>query len=101
MRKYKYFHKNFLISILIVSKNNLASRFSNLVLEKVINSKFIDGVFEFLNYNYSNNVKQFICTGTPQEEINFIAKNKSIEYLFNGIYGSPKNKRANNFRNLK
>ena len=34
----------------------------------------------------------YISTGTPQSEIEFIAKEKNIYKFFKGIYGSPDNK---------
>ncbi len=37
-------------------------------------------------------VKLFISTGTPTEEINLILKKKNLSDNFNGIYGSPESK---------
>ena len=69
----------------------LTDYFGELVKEKVINSKYINGVLDFLKINYINS-RQFICTGTPEFEIKEIVKKKEINYLFNGIFGSPKSK---------
>ena len=33
-----------------------------------------------------------MSTGTPQNEIEFITKNRRIEHLFSGIYGTPMSK---------
>ena len=76
------------------SKKNikvLTDYFGELVKEKVINSTYINGVLDFLKINYINS-RQFICTGTPEFEIKEIVKKKEINYLFNGIFGSPKSK---------
>lgn len=68
-----------------------ANKFSDLVKEKVINSKYIDGALEFIIKNTSN-CKQYICTGTPENEILEILVKKKINQYFNGIYGSPNSK---------
>ncbi len=91
-KKFKYFHLNYLG--LKLSNNQLISlgnTFSNLVKKKVIESPFINGVQDFISIN-SRTFLQFICTGTPENEILEIAKKKNISTYFNEIYGSPKSK---------
>lgn len=68
-----------------------ANKFSELVKEKVIKSKYINGALEFIVKN-SSNYKQFICTGTPENEILEILEQKNIKKYFNGIFGSPTSK---------
>ena len=70
---------------------NLANKFSSLVKRKVIDSDYIPGAINFLEKNISK--KQFICTGTPQNEIEEIIREKKIESFFHGIYGSPLSKK--------
>jgi HAD superfamily hydrolase (TIGR01549 family) len=70
--------------------NRLSSQFSLLVKEKVIASPYIQGVFEFIKFNA--NKQQFICTGTPENEIHEIAERKGIAHFFKNLYGSPKSK---------
>lgn len=71
--------------------NYLEKKFSNLVVQKVIESEFIKGAKEFLNTNY-NNFNFFLCTSTPQKEIQKILSKKNIYHFFKKIYGSPINK---------
>ena len=69
----------------------VVKKFSNLVVKNVIKSKFIKGAKEFLNTNY-NYFNFFLCTSTPQKEIQKILNKKNINHFFKKIYGSPINK---------
>ena len=53
--------------------NSLCEDFSNIVLNSVISSSYLPGVMEFIKKHKSDK-KIFICTGTPQNEIDFILK---------------------------
>ena len=69
----------------------LADQFSLLVKQKVIASEYLPGVIDFLKTNRGK--KQFICTGTPQNEIEYIIEKKGIKKLFDDIFGSPRTKK--------
>ena len=71
--------------------NDLAMKFSELVKDKVINSDYVDGAAYFIKKN-SKLFKQYICTGTPDDEINKIVEGKHITNYFDGVYGSPSTK---------
>ena len=76
-----------------ISKNNLAflsKKFSLIVFEKVIKSKYILGVKEFLKYN-SANYDFHLSTATPYNEIISILEKKIFNY-FDSIHGSPESK---------
>ena len=88
-KKIKYFESNILKKPVSNEKIEiLSNKFSCLVKDKVIKSKYILGAREFLE-NHSNYYKQYICTGTPEDEILEIADQKGISNFFDGIYGSP------------
>ena len=90
--KFKYFHKNFLgIDITESELNSLGDQFSNLVFDKVCSSKNIKGSLEFIEFA-SKNYLTFICTGTPQNEIESILEHIGIKKYFDKVYGSPKTK---------
>jgi HAD superfamily hydrolase (TIGR01549 family) len=90
--KIRYFHKVLLQKELKSDElNSLAEQFSDLVLDKVINSPYIGGALEYIEKNHRC-YKQFICTGTPESEMNHILKKKGISDLFDGVYGAPKSK---------
>lgn len=90
-KKFKYFEKTLLNNKITKQKiSELSYEFSELVLELVIKSKYIPGSLNFIKQNINKN--QFICTGTPQNEIDIILNKRKINMYFNGIFGSPRNK---------
>ena len=68
--------------------NDLADKFSEIILEKVINSEYVKGSKEFIQKNHSN-YEFHIATGTPQGEIEIIMREKCLENKFKSIYGTP------------
>lgn len=91
--KFKYFHKEFLNELINQEKvNELAIEFSNIVLNKVINSDEVSGANYFLK-KYCNTFQFWIITGTPTSEIKLIAKKRKLSNFFVGLHGSPKSKR--------
>lgn len=90
--KFKYFQEIILNESINSEKiNDLANKFSILVKEKIISCDYIKGIEQFLEDKYKN-VKLFVCTGTPENEIKDIIKKKMLKKYFHGIYGSPSNK---------
>ena len=68
-----------------------AIKFSQLVKKKVVDSAWVDGVFDYLKDNY--NVQQFfLVTATPQKEIEEILYQLKIIDYFKQIIGSPTTK---------
>ena len=91
--KFKYFHKEFLNEIIDESKvNELANQFSNIVLDKVINSDEVLGAIYFIE-KYHTKFKFWIITGTPTTEIELIVEKRNLNNFFIGLHGSPNNKR--------
>jgi len=90
--KFKYFHKTFLnINISEEELVKLGEDFSKLVFKKVCESRYIPGAYEFLEFS-NKKYLTFICTGTPETEINKILSYKNLDKMFNDIYGSPSSK---------
>lgn len=91
--KFKYWEKEFFGKNISQSEvEDLAQQFSNLVLNKVINSPEVTGANAFLK-KYHSTVNCWIITGTPTNEINIITVDRGIARYFKGIHGSPENKR--------
>ena len=91
--KFKYFHKEFLNEVIDKEKvNELANQFSNIVLDKVINSDEVLGANYFIE-KYHTKFQFWIITGTPTKEIELIAEKRKLTSFFIGLHGSPKNKR--------
>lgn len=91
--KFKHWEKLFFGKDISESKvQEMANRFSNLVLEKVVQSNSVHG-FEYFIEKYANSINFWIITGTPTKEIEIITKERKISSFFIGIHGSPENKR--------
>lgn len=90
--KFKYFSKYLLNKD--ISENELVElgdTFSNIVLNKIIEKPTNSGVIEFLEANTKTSI-QFICSGTPNEEMNKIIKEKKLDKYFKDVFGSPLSK---------
>ena len=90
--KFRIYHKSFLGKDINHQKvDELAKQFSDLVLQKVIESPYVIGAYDFITSNY----KKFdlhISTGTPTTEIETILKRKDIRKYFKEVFGSPEKK---------
>lgn len=71
--------------------DDLASRFSALVMEKVINAPYIKGVYDTI-VKYSSLVSNYIISGTPTEEMKAIIDGKGLTPYFKDVLGSPETK---------
>lgn len=90
--KFRFFHKNFLSEEIDDQKVlDLADQFSSLVLDKVVASDYVPGVYEFIKNNFDN-YDFFISTGTPKEEIDKVMERKNLTPYFKEIHGSPTKK---------
>jgi len=67
------------------------SDFSDIVLKKVIESDWVDGVEEYIRKNKYQQVFVLV-TGTPQNEIEYILDELKISKCFKSIWGSPNEK---------
>ncbi|MBC8052949.1 MAG: HAD family hydrolase [Sphingobacteriaceae bacterium] len=90
--KFKYYEKAFFNKVIKESEaREMGDLFSALAMQRVIDAKYIDGAHEFIAQHHSNYL-QFICTGTPEVEIQEIARCKGITSFFKAIYGAPQTK---------
>jgi phosphoglycolate phosphatase-like HAD superfamily hydrolase len=90
--KFKYFSENILNQeISKIELEILGKQFSDIVLNKIIHAPINPGVIEFIESNIPHSL-QFICSGTPHEEMNHIIIEKKIGKYFNGVFGSPDSK---------
>ena len=90
--KFKIYHKDFLnIEISEEGVQELAGKFSDLVMKKVIASPYIAGVKEFLE-KYKDSYQHFVISGTPHDEMKKIVNEKGLSHLFLDVMGSPKTK---------
>ena len=67
-------------------------QFSKLVMNRVINSPWVEGALDYIKTNYKAQ-KFFLITATPQKEIEEILKKLEISKYFKKVIGSPTNKK--------
>jgi HAD superfamily hydrolase (TIGR01549 family) len=90
--KFKFYHATFLnITLTQDEIYDWAEKFSNLVLKKVIDSKYVPGAETILK-TLSKEYDQYIITGTPKNEIDIILDELGLTNFFKEVYGSPENK---------
>ncbi len=90
--KFRIYHDTFLDQQIDDDKvQELAQKFSDLVVDGVVNAPEVDGVEVFIK-KYSEECRYFIITGTPTSEMIEIAKKRGILGHFMEICGSPTKK---------
>ena len=90
--KFKIYHREFLGEEIDQNKvDELASNFSNLVLQKVVEAPYINGVIEFIQ-SHQKDMNHYVISGTPDDEMKTICDKKNISSLFHSIHGSPTSK---------
>lgn len=89
--KIQHFYENILKQS--ISEEELRKKgqeFRNLVLKKVLNSRYIDGALATLQLLQENNIPAYVVSGTPHDEINYIVKEKQLSCFFKEVHGSPR-----------
>jgi HAD superfamily hydrolase (TIGR01549 family) len=66
----------------------LGREFSENAVEGVITSPFVKGALEFLE-KYHKDIKCFVASGTPQDEMELVVDRRGLNQYFCGVYGSP------------
>jgi len=72
-------------------EQELGRRFSEIVLKEVLNAPFVPGTFEFIEKRHKT-YPIYVATGTPEEEMLYIAEKRGLTKYFNEIQGSPSKK---------
>jgi len=91
-KKIKLYHESFLNKAITNEEiEQLADKFSKLVVKKVIDSPYVPGVIEYIQKCYKK-YKLFISTGTPTEEMIKILEGRKIAQYFTRVFGSPEAK---------
>lgn len=94
--KFRHYHKDYLgreISETEIAE--LARRFSELTVDKVLKAPFIKGAPEFLGILKRNNKSMFVVSGAPEDEIKKIVEKKYLGQYFADVKGSPRSKKSN------
>ncbi|MBN1161360.1 MAG: HAD family hydrolase [Dehalococcoidales bacterium] len=90
--KFRYFYEKILGKELTPEREKeLGEEFSQIVLDKILKAPFAAGVMKFLKENVKR-YRFFIASGTPEEELKYILKQRRLEKYFRGAYGTPQTK---------
>ena len=90
--KFKYYYEEILKCSLSEEKlNELCNTFSQLVIDEVINSPYVNGAKEFLE-KYHCDIDLYVASGTPEGELREIVRCREMDVYFKDIYGSPRQK---------
>lgn len=93
--KFRHFYNNILKEPLSDDQFDfLCDSFSELVLDGVLNSPFVPGAKDFLQYFYSK-TQLFVVSATPLSELKIIVEQRGLHKYFESIYGSPSIKKDN------
>ncbi len=99
--KFRYFYEHILNKKLTSEKEKeLGEVFSKIALLQILKASLVAGIENFLN----NNAKQyllFIASGTPEEELKYILKQRGLDTYFKDAYGTPDSKTEITRRILK
>ena len=92
IHKFKYYYEEILKCSLSEDKlNELCNTFSQLVIDEVINSPYVNGAKEFLE-RYQCDIDLYVVSGTPEGELREIVRCREMDVYFKDIYGSPRQK---------
>lgn len=90
--KFRHFYEKILEQELSPEKEKeLGDRFSQIVLEEIIKAPLVAGAEDFLKSNHRRYL-QFVVSGTPEEELRYILRQRSLDIYFQGTYGTPRTK---------
>ncbi|UCH72440.1 MAG: HAD family hydrolase [Thermoplasmatales archaeon] len=88
-KKIKYYYNEYLKKPISDKEvDDIAQKYSDLVVNKVIISDFVKGVEEFLE-KYYKKMNFYIISGTPQKELELVVQRKHIGKYFKGVFGTP------------
>lgn len=91
--KFRYYYEELLKkSVSDSDLNELGQEFSNLVVQKVIDSPYIPGALETIKHLHNQSIPAFVVSGTPDEEIKLIVQKKCLYKYFAEVHGSPRKK---------
>jgi HAD superfamily hydrolase (TIGR01549 family) len=90
--KFRYFYEHILDKELTPEKEKeLGTQFSQIALEQILKAPLVNGLLKFLQNNQQR-ILLFIASGTPEEELKYILRQRGLESYFRGVYGTPRTK---------
>lgn len=70
----------------------LASRFSDLVLEATVRCPMVPGAEATLHALEAANIPAYVASGTPETELRRIVERRGLDERFRAVWGSPREK---------
>jgi len=93
--KFRHYHEAFLgLSLSSSDVDDLAQKFSRVVIDEVVASPEIPGAGHFLEANRGN-FPYFLNSATPEDELREIVTRRSMGSYFTEILGAPRSKADN------
>ncbi len=90
--KFRYIYEKLLgKELTLEEENKLGEKFSQIVLNQVLKAPLVAGAEDFLKDN-CRSYRLFIASGTPEEELHDILRQRGLDSYFQGAYGTPKTK---------
>ena len=68
--------------------DRLGEEFSRIALEEVLACDFVPGARQFLQRRHRTQAL-YVASGTPEEELRHIVRERGLERFFTGVYGTP------------
>jgi len=86
--KFKYIYENILKrSYTPQIKRELSAKFSELVFDKIVKCRYVEGALEFLDY-YHNTIPLYLVSISPENELRRILEARKLTGYFKKIYSS-------------
>jgi len=91
-KKFKWIYANLFQEPLSDAKSAaLGEQFSELVLDKVLESPFVPGALEALE-GLHGKLPLYVASGTPETELHHIVAHRNLDRFFEQVHGSPTKK---------
>lgn len=82
------FNEIFCVALTDKQLNIQLNLYSDMVIDRVIQSAYIPGILDYLRYNFKRQ-KFLIVTNTPKSEIDIILRVLNLEKYFQAVFGAP------------
>jgi HAD superfamily hydrolase (TIGR01549 family) len=90
--KFRYFYEKILgKSLSSAEEVELGEKFSQIVVEQILEAPFVPGAIEFLSRN-KGRYDFFVASGTPEDELRYIMARRQLSHFFREVHGTPKSK---------
>jgi phosphoglycolate phosphatase-like HAD superfamily hydrolase len=91
-KKFEWIYSELLNEKITEEKSQqLGEGFSNLVFKKILQCPFVPGAQQLLNWAKENSLN-FVASGTPQDELRKIVKERELDIYFKEVLGTPASK---------